>query len=166
MIALACRMVVAPVPGGWGAKMRVVAHAREGKFHHVGAADQPGARGAQSGHGGAVVLCGGGIGQHHRTGGRHLALHVKQVLDRDTQPDQGLSSDVRFVCCVQQFMGGELPKHVLAGRAAGDGQAQLGLFSWTGLSIQDRLAGGVKVGLCVLCHGVGLGRRTGKSRVL
>ena len=138
--------------------MGVVADARKGKFNHVGAPDQASASGAQAGHGRAVAFGGGRLGQHHRAGGGHLALHIEQVFDRHAQAGQRALRVGRVRGRFLQQFGGELGKHLLASRAAGHGQAALGLFKGLGLALAQGLAGGVQVRLG---HG-GWGRGQGQ----
>ena len=151
---LADSAVVAAIPGAGCAVVRVVAHARKGKFDHVGAADQAGARCPQSGHRRAVPGGRWSVGQHHRAGRGDLSLHVKQVLDRYAQAGQWALGDARRAGCLAQAVRGQLHKDMRAGRAACHVQAALGLLGGAGLAVLDGLARGVQVGLG---HGAGAG---------
>ena len=79
---------VAGIQRSRGAKVRVHAHAREGKLHHMRAANDGGARFLQAGDRGGGVLGQWRILQNPGAGSAARVFQVKQILDGNSQASQ------------------------------------------------------------------------------
>jgi hypothetical protein len=75
--------------------MGVEAKAREGELHHVGLAQDNGARLPQAPDDSRIPFGGRRIAQHQGSRRGGLARHIEQVLDRDDRPVEGSQGDAR-----------------------------------------------------------------------
>jgi hypothetical protein len=69
--------------------MGIDPESREGELGHVGSPDRNESRCAQARDGRRILRGRSRVAQHDRTGGRHLAGNIEQILDRDWDAGKG-----------------------------------------------------------------------------
>ena len=128
---------------GRRAVVRVDADAGEGELGHLRAADQRGAGRAQPGDGRSVHRGRRLVRQHDRSGARHLAGDVVEVLDADRQPGECAGA------CSRRRTRARLVNRdegVCAARRAGRGQGLVEQRQGIGAAFVELLAQRVQVG--------------------